>query len=57
MTDYDERGNPLPKPSDECEVCGRSRTDAEELYIEVLEPYGEVEYLCGDCESAGRGLK
>jgi hypothetical protein len=53
---YDEYGTPHPAPDDECN-CGRQRREAEEMFIEILEPFGEAEYICKRCRDLGRGMK
>lgn len=55
--DYDERGNPVPRPEDKCTSCGRRRDQVEELFVEILTPFGEVEHICKHCRKQGRGMK
>lgn len=56
--EYDEHGNPIPRPRDECEVCGVRREDRPEGFApEILPPFEGAEYLCKRCREAGRGMK
>jgi hypothetical protein len=55
---YDKRGNKIPLPSDTCDACGVRREDRPDGFApEIVTPFGEVEYLCGRCREAGRGMK
>lgn len=57
-TVYDEYGNPIPSPLDECDFCGIPRHKRPDGFApEIVTPYGEVEYLCRPCREQGRGMK
>jgi len=56
--EYDDHGTPIPQPTDQCDLCGRFRENHPDgFHPEILEPFGEVEYLCGICRENGRGMK
>lgn len=56
--EYDEYGNPIPKPDDKCDFCGVFRVERPEGFApEIMTPFGEVEYLCQTCREQGRGMK
>jgi len=57
-TVYDEHGNPIPSPLDECDGCGTRRHERPDGFApEIMTPYGEAEYLCKLCREQGRGMK
>jgi len=57
-TVYDEYGNPIPSPLDECDACGVRRHERPNGFApEIMTPYGEAEYLCKPCREQGRGMK
>lgn len=55
--EYDDRGNPVPRPEDKCTCCGRRRDQVEALSVEIFAPFDEGEHICKRCSDQGRGMK